>query len=224
MYPWISWEDTHLDYYVVRQFPSVAWRPISAVAVGLELSRWLSVLAAFSFFAFFGFAEEARKRYRLAYSFASSRLGLAEFGSSRATGSSPNSTTSSFGSGSKKGLATILSFTNGFTALGSRSQHGGTTEHKAFGSVSDRRLTSEVSIFEGVDVESKGEGFIAHMDDDTLSASTHNVVTMPVIPRVPVPPPPVANPAGFTNIPPGRVDSPLPHRPSSSRRDVPEDV
>jgi len=224
MHPWISWEDTHFNYSAVEQFPSFEWRSVPAVADGLELTRWFDVLAAFSFFAFFGFAEEARKHYRLAYSFASSRLGLAEFGSSRATASSPHSTSSSFGHGTKKGLATFLSFKDGFTTLGSRSQHGGMTERKAFGSVSDCRLTSDGSIFEAIDVESKGERFFTHVDDDALSASTHNVVTMPVIPRVPVPPPPVANPAGLTHIPPGRLDSPLPHRPSSSHLDVPEDV
>jgi hypothetical protein len=224
MHPWISWEDTHFNYSAVDQFPSFVWRSDPATTSSLEGYRWYCVCAAFSFFAFFGFAEEARKHYRLAYSFASSRLGLAEFGSSRATDSSPNSTSSSFGHGTKQGLATFLSFKNGLTSLGSRSQHGGMTERKAFGSASDSRLTSDVSIFEDIDVESKGVGFFTHMDDDALSASTHNVATMPVIVRVPVPPPPVANPAGVTNIPPGRLNSPLPHRPSSSHLDVPEDV
>jgi hypothetical protein len=78
-----------------------------------------------------------------------------------------------------------LSFKNGFTGLGSRGQHGGMTGPKAFSSVSDRRLMSDVSIFEGIDAESKGVGFFTHMDDDAPSASTHNVATMPVISRVP---------------------------------------
>ena len=33
------------------------------VAVGIELSRWLNVVFAAVFFAFFGFAEETRKGY-----------------------------------------------------------------------------------------------------------------------------------------------------------------
>ena len=231
MHPWISWEDTHFNYSAVDQFPSFAWRSIPGAALALEGYRWSCVLAAFSFFAFFGFAEEARKHYRLAYSFASSRLGLPEFVSGRATVPSPKGASSSFGHGANKGLATFLSFKNGFTALGSRRQeHGGMAERKAFGSVSGSKLTTSdisISIFEGIDVESKAVGVFTHVDDHALSASTHiNVATMAVIPRVPVPPPPppVANPAGLTNIPPGRLDSPLPHRPWSSYLDVPEDV
>ena len=73
----------------------------------------------------------------------------------------------------------FLSFMNGFTGLGSHSQHGEMTERKAFGSVSDHRPTSNMSIFEGINVESKGVGFFTHMDNNALSASTHNVATMP---------------------------------------------
>jgi hypothetical protein len=227
LFPWISWDDTHFNYSFVGQIPSSEWRANPTSEVSLELSRWLVVLSAFFFFAFFGFAEEARKHYRLAFSFASSRLGLTELGSSRANNSSPNSPASSFGPGLKKGMATLFSFKDGFTALGSRnSQSGGMmTERKAFASTSNCRLTSDGSIFDGIDVESKGEEGFLPDDDDALSASTHHGVPMPVIPRVPVPPLPVANPAGFTNhIPPGRLDSPLPHRPASSYLDVPEDV
>ena len=225
MFRWISWDNTHLNYSFVGQYPSFEWRASPDSEAALELTRWLSVISAFLFFGFFGFAEEARKHYRIAYSFASSRLRLTENGSSRASSSLPNSPASSFGPGFKKGMASLFSFKDGFTALGSRSQHhGGFTERKAFASVSDCRLTSDVSIFEGIDVEAKGDGFFPLEDDDALSASAHNVVTMPVIPRVPVPPPPVANPASFTNIPPGRLDSPLPHRPASSYLDVPQDV
>ena len=219
MFPWISWEDTHFNYSFVGQIPASAWRANPPSEAVLELVRWFTVLSAYFFFAFFGFAEEARKHYRLAYSFASSRLRLTEFGSSRANSSSPNSPASSFGPGFKKGLATFLSSKGGFTALGSRnSQQGGMTERsQTLGrSMSNCRLTSDGSIFDGIDVESKGEAFLAD-DDDALSAPARNVATVPVIPRVPVPPSPVA-------IPPGRLDSPLPHRPTSSYLDVPQDV
>jgi len=220
MFPWISWEDTHFNYSFVDQIPAFTWRASPASEATLELVRWLTVFSAFFFFAFFGFAEEARKHYRLAYSFASSRLRLSEFGSSRANSSSPNSPASSFGPGFKKGFASLFSFKDGgFTALGSRgSQQGGMTERsQTLGrSISNCRLTSDGSIFDGIDVESKGEAFLAD-DDDALSAPARNVAMVPVITRVPVPASPVS-------IPPGRLDSPLPHRPTSSYLDVPQDV
>ncbi|KAI0297987.1 STE3-like pheromone receptor, partial [Russula brevipes] len=74
VHPWISWEDTHFNYSQVAQFPSVIWRAVPAQEAALELNRWLLVSSAFIFFGFFGFAEEALKNYRVAYSFASSRL------------------------------------------------------------------------------------------------------------------------------------------------------
>ena len=93
-----------------------------------------------------------------------------------------------------------------------------TERSKAFGggSMSNCRLTSDGSIFDGIDVESKGEAFLPD-EDDALSAPVRNVAAVPVIPRVPVPHSPVA-------IPPGRLNSPLPHRPTSSYLDVPQDV
>jgi hypothetical protein len=223
MFPWISWDDTHFNYSFVDQIPSVVWRASAAAETALELHRWFLVLSAFLYFAFFGFAEEARKNYRLAYSFASSRLRLPEFVSSRAGSSSPSSPTSSFGPGLKKGMATLFSFKDGFSVLASRNQHDTMTEHKDSSSVFDNRLTSDTSIFEGIVDDPKAIGFLPDEHDRFASAPQNIVVTMPVIPRVPIPPPPVANVAGRP-IHPGRLDSPLPHRPTSYYPDTPEDV
>ena len=221
MFPWISWDDTHFNYSFVDQIPSVVWRASAATETALELNRWFLVLSAFLYFAFFGFAEKARENYRLAYSFASSRLCLPEFVSSRACSSSPSSPTSSFGPGLKKGMTALFSFKDGFSVMGSRNQHDTMTEHKNSSSVFDNRLVSDTSIFEGIDDDTKVIGFLPDDHDARLaSAPQHVVVT---IPRVPVPPPPVANVAGRP-IPPGRLDSPLPHRPTSYYPDIPEDV
>jgi pheromone a factor receptor len=72
--PWISWDDTHFHFSdivsFVRQDPILqAWTP-------LETFRWTYVLSAFLFFAFFGFAAEARLRYQKVYSTISSFVGL----------------------------------------------------------------------------------------------------------------------------------------------------
>ncbi|KAI1790857.1 GPCR fungal pheromone mating factor, partial [Ganoderma leucocontextum] len=63
MNPWISWEDTHFNYSKVDQFPAVLWRMDKNAVISFELSRWLAPFCAFVFFAFFGFAQEARFHY-----------------------------------------------------------------------------------------------------------------------------------------------------------------
>lgn len=66
--PWRSWDDTHFDYFRVKQIPAVLWRNgTRSQVVGLELSRWVIPLCALVFFGFFGFAEEAKKNYRAVF-------------------------------------------------------------------------------------------------------------------------------------------------------------
>lgn len=67
IYPWQGWANLHFDYFIVDTFPSVLWRSNIHAVVNLELSRWSLVLGAFIFFGFFGFAEEARKKYYSAF-------------------------------------------------------------------------------------------------------------------------------------------------------------
>ncbi|TFK87807.1 fungal pheromone STE3G-protein-coupled receptor [Polyporus arcularius HHB13444] len=74
--PWISWEDTHFDFSHVEQFPAVIWRGEPLLNIPLELSRWLIVVCALVFFAFFGFAEEARRNYRAAWTWITGKLGF----------------------------------------------------------------------------------------------------------------------------------------------------
>jgi len=65
--PWISWEDTHFAYSRVEQISATTWRSNHLLVVAIELSRWLNPLCAFTFFAFFGFAQESKRNYRLAW-------------------------------------------------------------------------------------------------------------------------------------------------------------
>ncbi|KAG1809287.1 pheromone A receptor-domain-containing protein [Suillus variegatus] len=62
--PWKGFSDAHFNYSRVGQYPSVIWRLNRLSIVSTELTRWSLVFCAFSFFAFFGFADEARKNYR----------------------------------------------------------------------------------------------------------------------------------------------------------------
>jgi pheromone a factor receptor len=61
--PWKSWEDTHFGYERVRQIPAFLWRSDRTHVISLEFTRWVAPLCALVFFAFFGFADEARKNY-----------------------------------------------------------------------------------------------------------------------------------------------------------------
>jgi len=65
--PWKGFADAHFNYSYIGQYPSVIWRLNSSVVITTELTRWSLVFCAFSFFAFFGFADEARKNYRKAF-------------------------------------------------------------------------------------------------------------------------------------------------------------
>ena len=210
--PWISWKNTHFNYSFVGQLHSAAWRPHGATSI--EWTRWSVVLGAFAFFGFFGFAEEARKNYRLAYAFARSRLHLGNLRTKSAS-SSHRSPDTSFGPGIRKGMATLLSFKDGFSPLGSRRGPVSTMESKTLSSVSEYRLTSDDSVFEGVDAQLKALE-VAH---ENLTHQT-TVITLPIASHFPVPSPP----APVLSIPPNRLESPLPHRPVSSNPDPSEKV
>jgi hypothetical protein len=70
-----SWASVHGHYSEVNQVPSVVWKNNSSSYNGLEMFRWSLVAAAFVFFALFGFADEARQRYRLVYTSLARRIG-----------------------------------------------------------------------------------------------------------------------------------------------------
>jgi pheromone a factor receptor len=75
--PWKSWAQTHNNghYSRIMEIPASVWKDIPDTAHALEMFRWLLVTCAFIFFAFFGFADEARKHYRLVFVSLAGRLG-----------------------------------------------------------------------------------------------------------------------------------------------------
>ncbi|KAI6016733.1 pheromone A receptor-domain-containing protein [Pisolithus marmoratus] len=93
--PWISWVDTHYDFSRVAQYPSVVWHADHQTAVSLQMSRYLFVACAFIFFSFFGFADEARRNYRLAYTSFAKKVGIS-------TGTMSSGT---WGTGSKQDMS-----------------------------------------------------------------------------------------------------------------------
>jgi pheromone a factor receptor len=60
--PWISWENTHLDFWRIRQFPEVII-DIQGKSQ-LEAFFWVIPVAAVVFSAFFSFNDEVTKEYR----------------------------------------------------------------------------------------------------------------------------------------------------------------
>jgi hypothetical protein len=77
--PWKSWADTHSHYSVVLQIAGFIWKNDPAAVTGLELFRWSLIFCSFIFFAFFGFADEARQHYRRVYTTLASRIGYSTF-------------------------------------------------------------------------------------------------------------------------------------------------
>jgi len=79
--PWISWENVHVGFSRVDQFPALIWKNIPLMYSSLEMTRWLVIACAFIFFAYFGFADEARKNYRSALDSVTKRVGYTSTGS-----------------------------------------------------------------------------------------------------------------------------------------------
>jgi pheromone a factor receptor len=88
VYPWKGWADTHLHFSLVRQTAAVQWKSNHVGMITLEMSRWASVICAFIFFGFFGFADEARKNYRLAFYSVAKKVGFTTINQSSGTSSS----------------------------------------------------------------------------------------------------------------------------------------
>ncbi|KAJ7622386.1 pheromone A receptor-domain-containing protein [Roridomyces roridus] len=91
MQPWISFSATHAHFSEVDRLNSAVWRADTGREVTVELGRWTDVWCAFVFFAFFGFAEEARRWYVLAFGRVRRRFGMEKvrlpWGSSSGKGS-----------------------------------------------------------------------------------------------------------------------------------------
>jgi pheromone a factor receptor len=86
--PFGGWDKVHWRFSRVSQYPSILWRMEPATVIPLEMTRWSPVACAFIFFIFFGFADEARKHYRLAYTSVAKRVGYTTATSSTAVTSS----------------------------------------------------------------------------------------------------------------------------------------
>ena len=62
--PWRGWADAKWGFSRVGTFPAIFWQSDKYGKMSFAMSRAFIVVCAVVFFAFFGFAEEARKNYR----------------------------------------------------------------------------------------------------------------------------------------------------------------
>jgi len=83
--PYVSWANVHANFYDIQTVPAAVWRNSPSLALDFEITRFSVIICAIIFFAFFGFADEARRNYRLAYVSVAKRVGLST-GSFSATG------------------------------------------------------------------------------------------------------------------------------------------
>lgn len=107
--PWISWQNVHSNFSRVILVPALIWRNNTHMRNSVELTRWLTVACCFVFFAFFGFADEARKNYRSAFTTFARRIGYS-------TGSVGSGATSS--TGARTGFPGMTSFGKGISSFG----------------------------------------------------------------------------------------------------------
>jgi len=74
--PYKGFADTHFNFSHVNQIPAIIWMNQPILTLGLLTTRWSIVICGFLFFLFFGFADEARRNYRLAFHSVVKRVGL----------------------------------------------------------------------------------------------------------------------------------------------------
>ncbi|KAJ2926475.1 hypothetical protein H1R20_g10616, partial [Candolleomyces eurysporus] len=102
VFPWLGWADTHYGFSRVDKIPAIIWRNDPASNSGLEFTRWSIVVCAMVFFAFFGFADEARKNYRSAVESVAKKVGYSTF---TLTGSRTGASSTIDGTSSTKNMA-----------------------------------------------------------------------------------------------------------------------
>ncbi|KAJ3567262.1 hypothetical protein NP233_g6477 [Leucocoprinus birnbaumii] len=150
---WISWQDTHANFSRVVQLPALIWRQSQHLEIALEVNRWAPVACAIVFFAFFGFADEARKHYRSAASSAARLVGVStgSFGNSSGLFSSSGGGVGSHpgsipGFGTEK-VARKDSFDGSFSDASSNLKEGGILSAPASPIIDEKKNSSFTNVF-----------------------------------------------------------------------------
>ncbi|KAK7046032.1 a-factor receptor [Paramarasmius palmivorus] len=84
----------------VDKVPSFLWHFNDLAALSIELTRWFPIICSLVFFGFFGFADEARKNYRAAYSTVTKHVGISTTGTLTGTFTGSGTKSKGFGTSS----------------------------------------------------------------------------------------------------------------------------
>jgi len=180
---WKSWKKTHDNghYEDIVQIPASIWKAIPFYRFNLEMFRWLLPLAAFIFFGYFGFADEARQHYRLAFRSIATRVG---FSTASLTFQGSSNASSSITHMKNKGDVSISVVA---TSRNKRDSMLSFTDQLSIPSISiPNDLKSDIKIEEF----SPSETMVSSTSTDSLDhgASHLTVVALPALPPSSVPP------------------------------------
>ncbi|CAK5270892.1 unnamed protein product [Mycena citricolor] len=197
--PWISWADTHSNFSRVREVPGIFWRSDPWNVASIELLRWSTVGAGFIFFAFFGFADEARKHYRLALQSVAKRVGISTLGTGTLSSNGTSKGQSSYSRGAlpvfvKKQVSRKRDSLDSFSdtmdldgSLGALTYDGSKVSAKSFGDLSTEKSFGAISFGDvgGLLSEKKGDDFLESpisYSGSSSSGSEHGGLSRPLTP------------------------------------------
>ncbi|KAH9976789.1 pheromone A receptor-domain-containing protein [Lactifluus volemus] len=107
-----SWSTLRHNFTHVPQYSTVEWQSDTVEYAIIETDAWSLVYCSFIFFAFFGFAEEARDHYRRFYSSITRRIRFSKSSALTFPGSSHAANVMAFAVKSRKRHDSILSFSD----------------------------------------------------------------------------------------------------------------
>ncbi|KAI0947520.1 hypothetical protein AcW1_007727 [Taiwanofungus camphoratus] len=214
LYKWEGLANLHYQFSRVGQYPAIVWRSDPLIVKSLDFNMWSYITCALVFFAFFGFAGEARKHYRLACVFLGKRLGVRtsffeRFGMGTAFGSKNSKPSSSI-------LERITIPT--FVQRGTRPTSIVTFADKLSISVSVEELgpVGDVKVAYPPSVHTTVSSTCVPSQASHNEGAEVKAGSDPLIPA-PVPTPQLKDPAFVLNISSERLERPLPDVPSSVR-------
>jgi len=141
------------------------------------MSRWLIVACGFIFFAFFGFADEARRHYRHAFNSVVKRVGFST-GSMGSSGPSSSGTEKPYAQMSTQGVSSHPSCVRAMPAYKQESVHSNTSSFRTLERQDSRHsnpLTGHVTIADVVQVKKKGD----IMSSSSATSSTASLPSTP---------------------------------------------
>ncbi|KAI0297991.1 pheromone A receptor-domain-containing protein [Russula brevipes] len=185
MIPWKSWQDTHSHYHRVIQVPAFIWKKDRDSAQALEMYRWSLVLCAFVFFAFFGFAEEARQNYRRVFTSLASRVGYLT-SSGTFSGASSNPTSSLPHIERKGGVVVHVVTTSGEKCSSSALS----SDQLSISSIpTNDEFKSDFTTEQYLQSVSIGSSSVVNLEPELQAQSIESAVTsMPAVPPTSIPP------------------------------------